>query len=183
MNTSRANIINKIKSEPFFERPPKIKVFTRQKENGKYYSYHAEKGHEIEDCYQLKCFLENQVQKGNLDCYVTNTGRQSIFDRITPSLSFETPRGVVDVIFSGSAVAMSNRQKKAFVRAMHQVSRQLKCTKTNVITFIDEDYLSGMVTPHDDVIVTIAQAGSMDLQRILVYNGSSVDILYGHAYN
>lgn len=78
---------------------------------------------------------------------------------------------------------MSSRQKKAYARAVHQVSAQPKALKTTAIIFTDEDYSSGMVTPHEDALVIIAQVGTMDLRRILVDNGSSVDVLYGHAYN
>lgn len=114
---------------------------------------------------------------------MTSKGRQSAIDRIAPPLSFDTPRGVMDVISGGSIAAISNKQKKAFIRAVHHVSGQPKSALTNAITITDDDYPTGMVTAHDNAPVIIAQVGSIDLWHMLVDNESSVDILYGYANN
>lgn len=47
MNINKAKIVNEINDKPFFERPPKIKVFARQKKNGEYCSCHKEKGYDL----------------------------------------------------------------------------------------------------------------------------------------
>lgn len=51
-----------------------------------------------------------------------------------------------------------------------------------VISFTDEDYPSESVEPHKGALVITTQVGSVDMRRMMIGNGSSVDILYSHAY-
>lgn len=51
-----------------------------------------------------------------------------------------------------------------------------------VISFSDEDYLVESVEPHEGALVITAQVGPVDMKMMMIDNGSSVDILYSHAY-
>lgn len=51
-----------------------------------------------------------------------------------------------------------------------------------VISFTDDDFSSESIEPHEGALVITAQVGPVDVRRIMIDNGSSVDILYAHAY-
>lgn len=51
-----------------------------------------------------------------------------------------------------------------------------------VISFFDEDYPPESVEPREGALVITAQVGPVDMRRIMMDNGSLVDILYTHSY-
>lgn len=51
-----------------------------------------------------------------------------------------------------------------------------------VISFFDEDYPPESVEPYKGALVITAQVRAIDMRRIMIENGSSVDILYTRAY-
>ena len=50
--------------------------------------------------------------------------------------------------------------------------------KGPVISFFDDDYLEGFDYDHDDLMVVTTTIHNYAIKRILVNQGSSVDILY-----
>lgn len=51
-----------------------------------------------------------------------------------------------------------------------------------IISLSDEDYPSESVEPHERALVITVKVGPVDMRRIMIDNGTSVDILYSHAY-
>lgn len=51
-----------------------------------------------------------------------------------------------------------------------------------IIFFSDVDYSSDMVEPHEGALVITTQVRPVDMRRIMIDNGSSVDIIYSHTY-
>lgn len=51
-----------------------------------------------------------------------------------------------------------------------------------VISFTNEDYPIDSVEPHEGALVITTQVSQVDMRRMMIDNGSSVDILYSHAY-
>lgn len=50
------------------------------------------------------------------------------------------------------------------------------------ISFFYEDYPLDMAKPHEDALVITTQVGLVDMHRIMIDNGSSVDVLYSYTY-
>lgn len=51
-----------------------------------------------------------------------------------------------------------------------------------VISFADDDFPSKFVEPHEGALMITAQVGPVDVRRIMIDNGSLVNILYTHVY-
>lgn len=85
----------------------------------------------------------------------------------------------------GSAVwKESNNAKKAYAREVYSLYKQpvKKFRVDQTISFFDEDYV-GIITPHEDALVITTSIADYTVNKILVDNGSSLDILYHHALN
>lgn len=63
----------------------------------------------------------------------------------------------------------------------HPVRRD-RAFPVTVISFTDEYYPSELVDQHEGALVITTQVGPVDMGRMMIDNGSSVDILYNHAY-
>jgi hypothetical protein len=92
-------------------------------------------------------------------------------------------------IFGGIAGGEeSNSARKAYARWMqgeevYSLHRPMKVAKTElaILSFSKED-AQGVVMPHDDALVVTVTIANHVIHRILVDNGSSVDILYWLAF-
>ena len=90
------------------------------------------------------------------------------------------------MIFGGSLTGQSSRSKKTYLKVVQnvQLSRQSPKTRNQdeqAITFTNED-ASRIHHPHDDAIVITLLIADYSTRRVLVDNGSSVDILYYPAF-
>lgn len=90
-------------------------------------------------------------------------------------------RHVVNVVIGGSKTDCPNEEyiKKVFLIEGHQQKKAKP--PNNVITFSDEDYRQ-LNSKHVDALVIKLDIIDQDIMKILVDNGSSVDILYYHNY-
>jgi hypothetical protein len=81
----------------------------------------------------------------------------------------------------------SNSARKAYARSMQgkvfSIHRPMKATKMEavVLSFSKED-ARGVIMPYDDALVVILTVANHAIHRILVDNGSSIDILYWPAF-
>lgn len=80
---------------------------------------------------------------------------------------------------------MSNNSKKSYAREVFNVNpdcpKRFKMTPSLVISFSDDNYVPGMIHSHQDALVIAVKIGTNTVKKILVDNGSSVDILYHYA--
>ena len=96
------------------------------------------------------------------------------------------PLGEVRVIIGGSSAGQSSKSKKTYLKVVQNVQlsgRSPRTTTTNeqAITFTDTD-AERVHHPHDDAIVITLLIADYTTRRVLVDNGSSVDILYYPAF-
>lgn len=63
-----------------------------------------------------------------------------------------------------------------------QPARRERAYPGTVISFTDEDYPAESVELYEGALVIMAQVGLVDVKRMMIDSGSSVDILYNHAY-
>ncbi|XP_074346946.1 uncharacterized protein LOC141685760 [Apium graveolens] len=79
LNAPISKILHEIKGKPGFFRPAKMKVPNHKNNPDKYYDYHRDKGHNIDECYHLKKLIERMIKDGEL-----NQSVRDLRDRLGP---------------------------------------------------------------------------------------------------
>ena len=91
------------------------------------------------------------------------------------------------MIVRGTATAgTSKRARKTYLRMVQNVQLtgsvpKIARRKCLIIGFLEED-ARRLHHPHDDALVVSTRVGDYNMHRVLVNNGSSVDILYYPAF-
>ena len=90
------------------------------------------------------------------------------------------------MIVGGGLTGQSSRSRKTYLKVVQNVQLSGRSPKTRTsdkqaITFTDED-ASRIHYPYDDAIVITLLIADYSTRRVLVDNGSSVDILYYPAF-
>ncbi|XP_077249460.1 uncharacterized protein LOC143888968 [Tasmannia lanceolata] len=180
-----------------------------KRDKSKYCRFHKDHGHDTDECKHLKDEIELLIQREYLKKYVKDDSdrrehrersRQSRRSprRPQPSptchespaplsprseMQQSQPTGVINTIMGGPAAeGTSSAARKAYARqvnAIHTCNKKLKVK--NEIPFSDAD-LENLILPHDDALVITMLVANWELKKIIVDNGSSVDILYYHTF-
>ncbi|XP_057463797.1 uncharacterized protein LOC130753625 [Actinidia eriantha] len=181
-------MLTEIKHEEFVKWPGKINTDPTKRNRNKYCEFHRDHGHNTEDCFQFKEQIADLIKKGILRKYIINRQPPN-----SPERRFGDNRptvGDIQVIhggFGSGGCANSSRKRqvrKVLDRAEEEVYN-LSSPIVDVqppITFNNDD-LRGLHLPHDDALVVTAVIANFNVQRILVDNGSSADILFISAFN
>ncbi|XP_074336384.1 uncharacterized protein LOC141673532 [Apium graveolens] len=95
---------------------------------------------------------------------------------------------VIDVIFGGAAAGgFSHNSRKTYAREIFNVNpstvKRPRANSTPVISFSDDDYHPGLIEGHQDALVITTRVGNNTVKKMLVDNGSSVDVLYHHTFS
>ena len=91
------------------------------------------------------------------------------------------------MIVGGTATSRSSKKaRKTYLRMVHSVQLTGSVPKMpridNPVIKFSEDDARRLHHPHDDVLVVSLQIGDYNMHRVLIDNGSSVDILYYPAF-
>ncbi|XP_014515666.1 uncharacterized protein LOC106773495 [Vigna radiata var. radiata] len=165
-------------------------------DKSKYCRYHQNRGHTTEDCVTLKDKLEALVQAGHLQRFVQRRGS---LGRTRPSLTRRDPqvrnqqradrsrsrstervvRGVINTISGGFAGGGStSAARKRHLRNLHSASRAGPSRRSMpTITFSDEDFHAPDLEQDDPMVIT-AMIAKYQVNKVLVDQGSSANILY-----
>ncbi|XP_074369539.1 uncharacterized protein LOC141710961 [Apium graveolens] len=175
LNTDMATILAVLKTYPTY-RPPRPMNPNRPPSN-KYCEFHEDTGHNTEQCFQLTNLIEDKVRSGQLAHYAetTQSRRHQHHD----------PDRVINVISGGySAGGSSNNSKKLYMRDVYRIeTKRPRKNPTPIISFSDEDYIDDIIEDHQDALVITTKVSTNTVKKIIVDNGSSVDILYYSAYS
>ncbi|XP_050217256.1 uncharacterized protein LOC126668081 [Mercurialis annua] len=187
LNTPRDQILMWIKANnEYISYPPRM---TREGDKTKWCDFHEGHGHETKDCGNLRRELDRMVCRGRLKGFVTNPPQQPPTNRPNPvrnepSTSREPDpqakrsqiTGVINTL-AGGTVSSERRCKKK----QKTVMSVMEGPRWPEVSFSLEDG-KGVEFPHEDALVISAVIQLKWVRRLLVDDGSSVNLLTLAAY-
>ena len=90
------------------------------------------------------------------------------------------------MILGGDSTSQSSRSRKTYLKVVQNIqlsrrSPKMRTTEEQAIIFMDED-AARIHHPHNDAIIITLLIADYTTRRVLVDNGSLVDILYYPAF-
>ncbi|KAG8634350.1 hypothetical protein MANES_17G026299v8 [Manihot esculenta] len=175
-----------VQDKEFLQWPKPMKSEADQRNPDKYCQYHRTHGHDTNNCFQLIAEIERLIKRGHLKNFIKKSEGQ----RPQSSLAVQVPRrtgtgpvndgssGTINMIVGGTGGRMGRRGKKR--------NREGETSSTEVmqivdhspmtITFSSED-AQGIQMPHDDALVIEAVIHNYRVKKVLVDDGSKVNLL------
>ncbi|XP_030923549.1 uncharacterized protein LOC115950497 [Quercus lobata] len=142
-----------------------------------------EPGHTNDDCRNLKNYLDRLVREGKLR-HLLHRPEQSNVE--TRQDALRPPLGTINVI-----LAAPGRTDFGPFRVMsvgrfptepdERESKRATVSATPLIGFTEEDK-RGTIQPHEDALVVTLRIGGYDVKRVLVDQGSAVEVMYPDLY-
>ncbi|XP_024018170.1 uncharacterized protein LOC112090631 [Morus notabilis] len=187
------DVYHEISHLQVLRRPPPLKSDPARRNQNKYCRFHGESGHTTAEFYDLRDEVERLIREGRLGEYRAkrwNNNRRND-DRQDEQRCDNQPKpvGVIRTIFGGPYLGSTSRRaqkeyareakEKFSQRIMNISGREAKAARYEdaEITFSKAD-ARGIHFPQSDALVVEAVIGTYTVCRILVDNGSSMDILY-----
>ena len=181
LNAPLDQVLIQIKDNPSLKWPEKMKGDPNKRNKNKYCRFHRDHRHDTDECYDLKQQIKNLIRQGNLRHFV---GRDHKDEKLKAKMeeSSRPPLGEIRVIIGGTSARQASKSKKTYLKVVQnvQLSRQSPKTKgidKPTISFTDKE-AERIHNPNDDAIVITLLIADYTTRRVLVDNGSSVDILY-----
>ncbi|XP_028106486.1 uncharacterized protein LOC114305577 [Camellia sinensis] len=185
-------ILSEIKGEPFVRWPAKLGNAQRGFNSRYRCTFHEEWGHRTEDCLPLKQHLEELVAAGHLDQYIDGGMKAAPLGQTEPNglAALEAAAlGVINVIHGivkpARVCKLRGMIKKAeHIREVLSVRPAVKKRKTkekDILTFSSRG-LERIQMPHNDALVVTLRVKDFDIKRILIDQGSLVEIMYYEAF-
>ena len=156
-----------------------MKASADVRDAGKHCEYHETHGHTTEACTTLKYFLERMVREGQINQYlphqITNGSATSNNKGNNPSTSNmrNKEKNIVNMVIGGnqSPPASPSRSEVLSISQREQGSIG--------ITFNDDDF-EGVNPQHTKALVVSVEIDNNVVKKVLIDNGSSIDILFTH---
>ncbi|GFS38849.1 hypothetical protein Acr_00g0059790 [Actinidia rufa] len=177
-----------IKHEEFVKWPEKIKIDPSRRNKNKYCKFHRDHRHNTEDCFQLKEQIADLIKKGYLRKYVANcqppnSPERRYGENRPTARDIQVTHGVFR--FGGCTSSSRKRHvRNGQGRAEEEVyNLSSPVVEVHPSTIFNNNDLRGLHLPHDDALVISVVIANFNVQRILVDNGSSVNILFILAFD
>ena len=168
-----------------------MKTNPAKRDMTKYCDFHRDHGHPTDNCIQLKKEIEFLIRRGHLRRYVAPEDRNRAPPpppRQPAPAQHQQPLGDINVI-SGGFVGDgdSNSVKKAHLRSFRsgetlKVQAVSKLPRLDTTITFSNANLEGCQHPHDDLLVIRVIVANKTVHRVLIDNRSSVDIIFGSAF-
>ena len=182
-------VLEKIKSEPFFKWPNKMAGDPTKCNQNLYCHYHQEQGHTTKDCRNLWDHLDQLVGEGKLKSLLHHSSGQGnqADSNSRKNVTSRPLLGTINVIFAAprrTGSCPSRVMSVARLSSDEGVSepKRAKVLIQPTLGFSDEDK-AGIIQPHDDALVVTLRIGGYDVRRVLVDQGSAIEIMYPNLYN
>ena len=153
-----------------------------------YCHYYQEPRHIMEDCRNLWDYLDQLVQEGkpkSLLHHSSGQGNQTSLDSWKNAPSGSSLR-TINVIFAALGRTGSCPTRVMSVARSSADENISEPKRARILTqptlgFSDEDK-AGIIQPHDDALVVTLRIGGHDVRRMMVDQGSAVEIMYPDFY-
>ena len=153
-----------------------------------YCQYHQDHGHTTEDCKNLWDHLDQMVREGKLKQLLHHSsGRGSQTGSEFRGNAFSRPPlGTINVIFAALG-RIGSCPFRVMSLSLYQdegsslMPKRVKMDIPPVLGFSDEDKL-GTIQSHDDALVVTLRIGGYDVKRVMIDQGSAVEIMYLDLY-
>ncbi|KAG8645588.1 hypothetical protein MANES_10G076111v8 [Manihot esculenta] len=186
LNASRAEVLMAVQDKEFLQWPKPMKSEADQRNPDKYCQYHRSHGHDTNNYFQLIAEIERLIKRGHLKNFVKKPEGQ----RPQPGPTTQTPRrigagpvndgssGTINMIVGGTGGRMSRRGKKRNREGETSNSEVMQIIEHSPMTiaFSPED-AQGIQMPHDDALVIEAVINNFRVKKVLVDDGSKVNLL------
>ena len=181
-------VLEKVKNKSFFKWPNKIARDPVNRNQSLYCHYHQDHGHTIEDCRNLWDHLEQLIREGKLKHLLhhsSDRGSQTN-SAFRGNVASRPPLGTINVIFAapGKTESCPSRIMLISYCSNEGSSSMPKIVKMNVplvLGFSDEDKLE-TIQSHDDTLVVTLRIGGYDVKRVMIDQGSAVEIMHPDLY-
>ncbi|XP_023879290.2 uncharacterized protein LOC111991723 [Quercus suber] len=181
-------VLDKIKNEPFFKWPNKMEGDPMNRNQSLHCQYHKDRGHTTEDCRTLWIHLEQLVREGRLKQFLNQPNGQGGQAGLGSwrDISLRAPLGTINVILVALRRTSAHPFRVMFVvrppaEDSNYESKRAKMEIRPVLSFLDEDKVR-TIQPHDDALVVTLRIRGYDVKRVLVDQGSGVEIMYPDLY-
>ena len=150
--------------------------------------YHQDQGHTTEDCRTLWNHLEQLVKEGKLQQFLYRPNGQGDQSRSQGprSASSRPSLGTINVIFdaprrTGSQPARVMSVAKSPTEDLNSKLKRARLEIRPSLSFSDEDKIK-TIQPHGDALVVTLRIGGYDVKRVMVDQGSCVEVMYPNLY-
>nr|XP_023893149.1 uncharacterized protein LOC112005128 [Quercus suber] len=181
-------VLEKIKGEPFFRWLNKMVGNPERRNHNFFCQYHQDYGHTTEDCRSLWDHMDQLVWDGKLKHLLHHSSGRESQTNTEPRRdnSSKPPLETINVVFAAPGRTGSLPSKVMSVASSSttdacQNPKRAKVSAQLVIGFSDEDKM-GTIQPHDDALVITLRIGGYDVKRVMVDQGSAVEIMYPDLY-
>ncbi|XP_030924752.1 uncharacterized protein LOC115951740 [Quercus lobata] len=180
-------ILEKVKNELFFQWPSRMAGNPAKRNQNLYCEYHQEPGHTTDDCRNLKNHLDRLVQEEKLRHLLHHpVGRQEQTSVEAGQSTLRLPISTINVILANLGRTDSHPFRVMLVARLpvevdDWESKRAKGIASPILRFLNEDKV-GTIQPHDNALVITRRIGGYDVRRVLVDQGSAVEVMYPDLY-
>ena len=153
-----------------------------------YCQYHQDHGHTTEDCRSLWDHLDQLVGEGKLKQLLHHSSGQGsqASSESRRDISSRHPLGTINVIFAapertGSCSSRVMSVARLSSRDINQDPKRARVELLLAMGFLDEDKI-GTIQLHDDALMITFQIRRYDVKRVMVDQGSTIEIMYPDLY-
>ena len=181
-------ILERIKNEPYFKWPNKMEGDPMKHNQSLHCQYHQDLRHTTEECRILRYHLEQLVKSGKLKQFLSQPTGQGSQARSThqKDVSLRPPLGMISVILAAPGQTGSYPSRVMSIARPHSEdlipnSKRGRMEVQLALSFSDEDKV-GTFQLYNDALVVTLWIGGYDVKRVLVDQGSDVEIIYPDLY-
>ena len=186
LTASMSQVLREVQHEIFLRWPSQMKSDPATRDDTKYYEFHRGHGHRTENYIQLRKEIEYLIRRGHLRRYVAQEGQDQVQP---PPPQHQLPLREIHVISGGFAGGgESSSSRKVHLRSTRsggtlEVQAISKLPRLDTTITFSHSNMEGCQHPHDDLLVIRAAVANKTIHRVLVDNGSSIDIIFASAFD
>ncbi|XP_050217575.1 uncharacterized protein LOC126668413 [Mercurialis annua] len=179
LNRAPVEIFSWMKNNRIMYNAPRKLHPDKERDKRKYCRFHEGYGHDTDRCWDLKRDIEQLIQSGLLKKFVHTKGsaekrKPEHVEKEEANKRFKEPMGVINIIEGGEPYSRS--QKNNIRKGVYSISTKEPVEGLPLVTFGPEDG-KHVQEPHNDALVIKALINNFRVIRILVDEGSAVNLL------